>query len=42
MLPHLQALPRDRPWIIAHGGASGKLPGNTMPAFQQAINMGAK
>lgn len=37
----VQVLPSDRPWIIAHGGASGPLPGNTLPAFQRAIAVGA-
>lgn len=37
----MQTLPSDRPWIIAHGGASGSLPGNTLEAFQRAIAVGA-
>ena len=37
----MQTLPSDRPWIIAHGGASGPLPGNTLEAFQRAIAVGA-
>lgn len=37
----VQNLPSDRPWIIAHGGASGPLPGNTLQAFQRAIAVGA-
>lgn len=37
----VQSLPSDRPWIIAHGGASGPLPGNTLQAFQRAIAVGA-
>lgn len=36
-----RALPTDRPWIIARGGASGNLPGYTMPAYQRAIELGA-
>ncbi|KAL3153916.1 hypothetical protein ABBQ32_013480 [Trebouxia sp. C0010 RCD-2024] len=36
-----ESLPSDRPWIIAHGGASGPLPGNTLEAFQRAIAVGA-
>lgn len=37
----MQVLPSNRPWIIAHGGASGPLPGNTLQAFQRAIAVGA-
>lgn len=37
----MQNLPSDRPWIIAHGGASGPLPGNTLQAFRRAIDVGA-
>lgn len=37
----VQSLPTDRPWIIAHGGASGPLPGNTIQAYQRAIAVGA-
>ena len=37
----VQILPSNRPWIIAHGGASGPLPGNTLEAFQRAVAVGA-
>ncbi|MFZ0736074.1 MAG: glycerophosphodiester phosphodiesterase family protein [Candidatus Acidiferrales bacterium] len=30
-----------QPWIIAHRGASGHAPENTMAAFRQAVEMGA-
>ena len=30
-----------RPWIIAHRGASGHAPENTMAAFRKAVEMGA-
>jgi glycerophosphoryl diester phosphodiesterase len=36
-----RTLPTDRPWVIARGGASGQLPGYTMPAYQTAIQQGA-
>ena len=31
----------DRPWIIAHRGASGDYPENTLPAFEAALTCGA-
>jgi hypothetical protein len=33
-------LPRGRPYIIAHRGASGELPEHTLQAYQQAIDQG--
>ena len=30
-----------KPWVIAHRGASGYAPENTMAAFRRAVNMGA-
>lgn len=36
----LEARP-DRPWIVAHRGASGLAPENTRAAFEQAIALGA-
>jgi glycerophosphoryl diester phosphodiesterase len=34
-------LPRERPLVIAHRGASGHLPENTMPAYELAVSQRA-
>lgn len=34
-------LPKDRPLIVAHRGASGVLPEHTVEAYQLAIEQGA-
>lgn len=34
-------LPRERPLVIAHRGASGHLPENTMPAYELAVTQRA-
>lgn len=34
-------LRQEQPLNIAHGGAQGRAPGNTLPAFEQAVDLGA-
>ena len=38
---HGLSLPTKRALIVAHGGASGMLPENTLPAFKLAVEQGA-
>lgn len=41
MSPDLKLKRAVAPLVVAHRGASGELPGNTMAAFERAISLGA-